>query len=750
MSQTQWKQLPSHDSRVGPALSAHGDGRLYLVAVTPTGDVVCSTSAECQAGWSAWAVVNGPPGGAPLRAASDTAPVLLRHDGTLYLFCRGADNNLHKTERTGGSGWQPWRKLTTDGSVRGAISAATTRAGGACIHVAYPSTGGEVRYQRFTSTWAPAEPPSRWPGASQVVLGSDGACEVLLLVRTSQNRMAVRRRIYPWSSTWADVGERAGCLDLSNCCFFGDAFHVAYLFRTLRDDVSGSYAHFLAHARFRAGQYDDGYFRVIHAYQPHGGIHPICTLAVYRSKLVAAFADEQISVRAAYWDSADPQTPWVELGAVAGGRTKHPPALAAFDGSSGLSAAARMRANYGDDLFAAVRGGTMGGVWAINFSRAFLANRLQQVGAAADWCTNYHGSRTMGHCPAVANLPPVTELPVISEIGFGTMALPDWLMRPIFTRTMRSAGETGPYYTWVHTQQIRAYFGPHLNIDFAADYLVWHEEMGHRLASSIGIWDKGAAHVNPNLMGDLIADAVVTDANSLFGTATNAAGTCDLGSAGGGRCRGFTGIAANYDAQSVQHAWIYIIYYYMKDADFLRQLAYDDLRAGVDLLKRKYEWVRRHIFRGAEFSQDNVPLPVATIINRHSGKALDVVKWDLNDHAALQQYAAHGGDNQRWALRPDGEGCYQLMAMHSGKCLDVAASSQADGAAVQLYSGHSGGNQKWSLIPDSQGYFEIVAKHSGKCLEVAGWGTADRAPVQQYARHGGANQKWRLDFAVTC
>ncbi|MCB0068768.1 MAG: RICIN domain-containing protein [Caldilineaceae bacterium] len=274
--------------------------------------------------------------------------------------------------------------------------------------------------------------------------------------------------------------------------------------------------------------------------------------------------------------------------------------------------------------------------------------------------------------------------------------------------------------------------------------------MGHRLASSIGIWDKGAAHVNPNLMGDLIADAVVTDANSLFGTATNAAGTCDLGSAGGGRCRGFTGIAANYDAQSVQHAWIYIIYYYMKDADFLRQLAYDDLRAGVDLLKRKYDWVRRHIFRGVEFSRDNVPLPVATIINRHSGKALDVVKWDLNDHAALQQYAAHGGDNQRWALRPDGEGCYQLMAMHSGKCLDVAASSQADGAAVQLYSGHSGGNQKWSLIPDSQGYFEIVAKHSGKCLEVAGWGTADRAPVQQYARHGGANQKWRLDFAVTC
>ena len=69
MSQTQWKQLPSHDSRVGPALSAHGDGRLYLVAVTPTGDVVCSTSAECQAGWSAWAVVNGPPGGNVRTAA---------------------------------------------------------------------------------------------------------------------------------------------------------------------------------------------------------------------------------------------------------------------------------------------------------------------------------------------------------------------------------------------------------------------------------------------------------------------------------------------------------------------------------------------------------------------------------------------------------------------------------------------------------------------------------------------------------
>jgi hypothetical protein len=353
-------------------------------------------------------------------------------------------------------------------------------------------------------------------------------------------------------------------------------------------------------------------------------------------------------------------------------------------------------------------------------------------------------------CPQISNLPTVTEIPAFTEVGFGAITLPDWLMSLIFRRTMQNEGDpTCNYYTWIHTEPIRAGFGPHLNIDYTMDYLTWHEEMGHRFATSLALWDEGAAHVNPNLMSDLIPDAIIKGATDLFGEWTNKAQTCTGGSDTSGRCRGFTGITGNYDVMSRQHSWIYVIYHYMKDSNQLRQLAYDDLLNGVDLLKRKYDWVRMYIFRGVEFNKDNEPLPVVTIVNKHSGKALDVAGWSVSDHAIIQQYTFHGGDNQRWTLVPDGDGYYQLVAMHSGKCLDVAGSNLEDGAKIQLYTCHGGNNQKWALIADGHDHFEIVAKHSGKCLDVAASSTSDRASIQQYTRHGGANQKWKLEYAST-
>lgn len=752
--QIYWMSLPAFNTKISPALSAHGDGRLYVVAIAPNGDVGYTTAKLCQDGWTAWQLVKPQSGSPALTADPYTSPVLVRLRDILYVFARGADNNLYKTQRSGQNDWTPWQKMTSDGSVRGRISVAfTTTSGEQQAHVVFASNG-EVQYRRFAADGSPTGGTERWLSAQEGVIASDGSYEILALIRTNSEQMLVQRKNPPWGDPWQwqSVATLPSCLDISNAVYFGGAFHVAYVMKTRRDEIDGTYTYKLAHTRFRAGMYDDGYFRVLLEYQPQGNVHPLATLAVYRNKLVAAYTDDEGYVRYAYWDTADPKTPWIGMKGVASGQSRNRPALDWFNAAAYLSAADRLQANFGNDLFAVVRTPAADQLVVSNFSRAFLAQHMSDIGLTVDWCTNYLGPKEMNDCPPVGNLPPATEIPAYTEVGFGAITLPDWFMGTIFYRTMSYARDPiyYSYNTWVHTIPIpNAYFGPHFNIDYTMDYLDWHEEMGHRFATSLALWDKGANQVNPNLMSDLFSDTIIKGATALFGERTNDPLKCTGGSDPSWRCRGFTGHAGNYDVMSVQHSWMYVIYFYMNDSRQLRQFIYDDLLQGDDLLKRKYEWVRKYIFRGVEFNTDNEPLSVVTIANQLSGKALEVAGWSMEDHANIQQYMSHGGDNQRWALRPDGDGYYQLVAMHSGKCLDVTGVNRADGAKLQQYQCHSGDNQKWKLIPDGDGHFEIVAKHSGKCLDVTAWSTADGAAMQQFACHGGANQKWKLEFAVS-
>ena len=69
-----------------------------------------------------------------------------------------------------------------------------------------------------------------------------------------------------------------------------------------------------------------------------------------------------------------------------------------------------------------------------------------------------------------------------------------------------------------------------------------------------------------------------------------------------------------------------------------------------------------------------------TLVNRNSGKALDVCGASTADNACIQQYTRNGGQNQQWQFVDSGGGYYRLKARHSGKVLDVSGRSTADGA----------------------------------------------------------------------
>jgi endoglucanase len=131
------------------------------------------------------------------------------------------------------------------------------------------------------------------------------------------------------------------------------------------------------------------------------------------------------------------------------------------------------------------------------------------------------------------------------------------------------------------------------------------------------------------------------------------------------------------------------------------------------------------------------------IMNRNSGRCVDVVGGSTANSAEVIQYDCHSNANQQWQLQPVSGGYYQIIAQHSGRCLDVASVSTADGARVLQYDCHSGTNQQWELRT-SGGYTQIVARHSGKCLDVVSASTANGARIQQYDCNGGTNQQWSL------
>src|SRR5690349_1165058 len=132
------------------------------------------------------------------------------------------------------------------------------------------------------------------------------------------------------------------------------------------------------------------------------------------------------------------------------------------------------------------------------------------------------------------------------------------------------------------------------------------------------------------------------------------------------------------------------------------------------------------------------------LVNRNSGKALDVSAASTNNGAAVQQWTRHNGDNQQFQFMDSGGGYYRLRARHSGKALDVSGFSTADSAFVQQWSDIYGSNQQFRLADAANGDVKLVNRNSGKVVEVQNASTADGARVVQYADLGRANQQWQL------
>ncbi len=133
------------------------------------------------------------------------------------------------------------------------------------------------------------------------------------------------------------------------------------------------------------------------------------------------------------------------------------------------------------------------------------------------------------------------------------------------------------------------------------------------------------------------------------------------------------------------------------------------------------------------------------LVNRQSGKVMDVTGTSTADGAAIQQWPRNDGAWQQWQFVDSGSGWYRLRSRHSGKVLDLWEWSTADGGQFRQYTDLNGWNQQFRLADSASGaYVRLLNRHSGKAVTVTDRSTADGASVTQLTDNNQYNQQWQM------
>jgi hypothetical protein len=145
------------------------------------------------------------------------------------------------------------------------------------------------------------------------------------------------------------------------------------------------------------------------------------------------------------------------------------------------------------------------------------------------------------------------------------------------------------------------------------------------------------------------------------------------------------------------------------------------------------------------------PTKCYRIVNKVSGKSLDVSGSATCNDTRVVQWTNHTGANQQWQFTDLGTGYFKIRSRNSPKYL--ACHQTANGSTVYQYDYYAGGYKDWKIECVAGGYVKITHRASGKVLDVSGSSTADGAAVQIWGcgnnNIGTDNQLWKI-VEVAC
>ena len=141
-------------------------------------------------------------------------------------------------------------------------------------------------------------------------------------------------------------------------------------------------------------------------------------------------------------------------------------------------------------------------------------------------------------------------------------------------------------------------------------------------------------------------------------------------------------------------------------------------------------------------------LPYWVIRNNATGKVLDAAIGTGidggNNGANIQQWAYHGGDNQKWTLQMAGDGYFYIRSkLDLNLVLNLLYGSTDNGTNIQLCSFHGGDNQQWYLWDNtinlsaewtSTNYKVDYNADGGTLLDENGNETTDTVRTYEYDR----------------
>ncbi len=148
----------------------------------------------------------------------------------------------------------------------------------------------------------------------------------------------------------------------------------------------------------------------------------------------------------------------------------------------------------------------------------------------------------------------------------------------------------------------------------------------------------------------------------------------------------------------------------------------------------------------------------ATLVNKASGKALDVTAGSSRPGTNIEQWDTIGSTAQKWNVKRNTDGTYTLIScVGNDVAADVAGANAANGTNVLLWNKTNAANQKWrflSLKPDvsaegmaeiEEGYYTLAPKLAPSMrLDVEGWSMVNGANLLSWHETGGVNQVFHI------
>ncbi len=132
------------------------------------------------------------------------------------------------------------------------------------------------------------------------------------------------------------------------------------------------------------------------------------------------------------------------------------------------------------------------------------------------------------------------------------------------------------------------------------------------------------------------------------------------------------------------------------------------------------------------------------VINRNSGKFVDVQNDSTTAGALILQYAQNNMTDQQWQIVSGGLGWYYLVNRHSNLQLDDPGASLTAGTQLIQQTPNTNPSQKWEFISAGGGYYSVLNDASSLVMDVSGNSLNNDAPIIQWTSNGQANQQWQL------